>query len=151
MMPLTHHEQSRHAELFFPVVMMNCADRAIWVLLGPMAHIFLYIACQDLSYNFCHWVGRGHFFFSFKKMQLFHSKWQYSRQNEITKRICSSHKCLISCWEPFDLLIISSSFIHESVLVSLYYDWPHVNQIRTSCILHAFLSTAFWPYYRSAT
>lgn len=51
MMPLTHHEQGRHAELFFPVLMMNCADWAIQFLLGPMAHIF-YVARQDLRYNF---------------------------------------------------------------------------------------------------
>lgn len=137
MMPLTHHEQSRHAELFFPVVMMNSADWAIWFLLGPMAHIFLYIACQDLSYNFCHWVGRGHFFFSFKTMQLFHSKWQYWKQNAITKSICSGHKCLISCWETFDLLIISNCFIHESVLVSLIL-WlttckPNIYKLNFTC------------------
>lgn len=116
MMPLTQ-EQSRHAELFFPVVMMNCADWATWFLLGPMAHIFLSSlpGFKIKLGGWGYWVGLA-FFFSFKNCS-------YFPQNNHTKskiKLLGAQtvaKCLISCWETLKPLIISNSIILESVLV----------------------------------
>lgn len=141
MVPLTHQQQGRHAELFFPVVMMNCAEWAIWFLLGSMAHIF-YITCQFLRYNI--WPMSRAGIFSSKHYSSFTQSDNIKSQNKITKIIHSRNKCFIFCWEPLDFQIFSYSFIHSRFWVLVSYDRLHVNQILISWIFHAFLPIVYW-------
>jgi hypothetical protein len=117
MMPLTQHKQVRHAELLFSSSSDELFCLNHLVPLGTNGTLFFSIACQDLRYNFWPLSKDGTVFFLFFKGTLSIKLTVVGAKPKTIVGACEIalyYNCSISCWKPLDL-IISNSFIHESV------------------------------------